>query len=140
MVTLAALFLAGQGGEADLVVFSATVSDEDAMQRSADFYTSMARANVAFSRAKKCLVVVVSQAFLHHTPAAHRNYAELALWRQLRSLCVEHGEVLFATEECRVYGATQLVGVDGPVRVLPPARANEPAGAAAVAGAGVARR
>ncbi|KAG2499040.1 hypothetical protein HYH03_003225 [Edaphochlamys debaryana] len=80
-----------QGGEADTVIFSATVSDVSALERCADFYSSIQRANVAFSRARRRLVVVASRALLGHLPEAHAHYAGLALWRQLGLMCVERG-------------------------------------------------
>ncbi|GLC37753.1 hypothetical protein PLESTB_001473300 [Pleodorina starrii] len=86
-----------QGGEAETVIFCATASDAAALERAEEFYSSVCRANVAFSRARRRLIVVASRAFLTHLPAAYGRYAGLVLWRQLRCMCEVRGTHLGET-------------------------------------------
>ncbi len=76
-----------QGGERDTILVSATVSDPAAIHARAEFELSVQRANVAFSRAKRRLIVVVSETLLCHIPAEIELYAAAVLWKSLRSLC-----------------------------------------------------
>jgi hypothetical protein len=80
-----------QGSEAETVIYAATASDSAALERSEDFYSSICRANVAFSRTRRRLIVVASRAFLTHLPTSYSRYEGLLLWRQLRSMTEERG-------------------------------------------------
>ncbi|MDW8209061.1 MAG: AAA domain-containing protein [Chloroherpetonaceae bacterium] len=77
-----------QGGERDTIIVSATVSDPTAITARADFVLSPQRANVAFSRAKKRLIVVASEALLSSIPPEFDQYSAALLWKSLRALCV----------------------------------------------------
>lgn len=57
-----------QGGERDLVIVSLTASDPDAMHRDADFFFSPNRLNVALTRARRKLIVLMSEALLDAYP------------------------------------------------------------------------
>ncbi|GLI64425.1 hypothetical protein VaNZ11_007636 [Volvox africanus] len=85
-----------QGGEAEIVIFSATASDAATLERSEEFYSSVCRANVAFSRARQRLIVVASRAFLEQLPTSYSRYSGLMLWRQLRAICQDRGAYLGA--------------------------------------------
>ena len=86
-----------QGGERETIVVSATASDPAAITARAEFLLGLNRANVAFSRAQKRLIVVCSERLLSHIPAQTEHYAEAMLWKSLRAVCSERvGE---ATED-----------------------------------------
>jgi superfamily I DNA and/or RNA helicase len=76
-----------QGGEQDTVVVAGTESDPYAIGAAADFILNLNRANVAFSRAKRKLVVVVAQTLLDHVPPDLEAYHSAVLWKTLRNLC-----------------------------------------------------
>jgi hypothetical protein len=76
-----------QGGEQDTVIVTGTESDPYAIGAAADFILNLNRANVAFSRAKRKLVVVVAQSLLDHVPPELESYKSAVLWKALRSLC-----------------------------------------------------
>jgi hypothetical protein len=76
-----------QGGERDTILVSATCSDPAAIQARADFLLSLNRANVAFSRAKKRLIVICAETLLSHIPPEIEHYQAAMLWKSLRSLC-----------------------------------------------------
>lgn len=74
-----------QGGERDVVILSLTASDPEAMRRDADFFFSPNRLNVSLTRARRKLIVLMSDALLDawpDSPAASYG-AELLrrIWR-----------------------------------------------------------
>jgi hypothetical protein len=76
-----------QGGECDNILVSGTVSDPSAIAATPDFYLSLNRANVAFSRTKKRLVVICSSTLLDHIPPDQDDYENALLWKTLRETC-----------------------------------------------------
>jgi AAA domain len=76
-----------QGGERDNVIVSATASNPSAIGKNVEFILSLNRSNVAFSRVKKCLIVVCSKTLLDYIPTELENYEEAILWKALRSEC-----------------------------------------------------
>ena len=76
-----------QGGEREIVIVSATASDPAAITARAEFLLGLNRANVAFSRAQKRLIVVCSTGLLSHIPPNTDHYAESMLWKALRAVC-----------------------------------------------------
>jgi AAA domain len=78
-----------QGGERDNVIVSATASNPSAISKNVEFILSLNRSNVAFSRAKKRLIIVCSKTLLDYIPTELENYEEAILWKTLRSQCSE---------------------------------------------------
>lgn len=78
-----------QGGERETILVSATCSDPAAIQARADFLLSLNRANVAFSRAKRRLIVVCADSLLEFVPPELEHYQAALLWKTLRSGCSE---------------------------------------------------
>jgi hypothetical protein len=78
-----------QGGERDNVIVSATASNPSAISKNVEFILSLNRSNVAFSRAKKRLIIVCSKTLLNYIPTELENYEEAILWKTLRSQCSE---------------------------------------------------
>lgn len=76
-----------QGGEQDTVIVAGTESDPYAIGAASDFILNLNRANVAFSRAKKKLVVVVARTLLDHIPPELESYHSASLWKTLRGMC-----------------------------------------------------
>jgi superfamily I DNA and/or RNA helicase len=76
-----------QGGERPTVIVSACASDPNAISSRADFLLNLNRANVAFSRPKERLIVVVSRALLEHIPEQLDVYESSLLWKSLRGVC-----------------------------------------------------
>lgn len=66
-----------QGQEADIVVYSACVSDAAALAKAGDFYANLRRANVAFTRTRQRLIVVASRSMLAHAPSAMDQYNQV---------------------------------------------------------------
>jgi superfamily I DNA and/or RNA helicase len=77
-----------QGGERDLILVSATVSDLAYAQSESDFLLEPRRLTVAVSRPKHKLIVLASQALFTLMPADLDDYERGALWKQLRHACV----------------------------------------------------
>jgi hypothetical protein len=77
-----------QGGERDLMIVSATVSDLAYAQSESDFLLEPRRLTVAVSRPKRKLIVLASQALFTLMPADLDEYERGALWKQLRHACV----------------------------------------------------
>ncbi|MBD2628964.1 AAA family ATPase [Anabaena variabilis FACHB-164] len=84
-----------QGGERDNVIVSATASNQSAISKNVEFILSLNRSNVAFSRAKKRLIIVCSKTLLDYIPTELENYEEAILWKTLRSQC---SELIFAEQ------------------------------------------
>lgn len=95
-----------QGAEQKTIIVSAAMSDPSAIAGNAEFILELNRANVAFSRTKKRLIVVCAESLLTHMPVEADQYAETLLWKALR-------------QECTQLVATETVG-STTVRVLTP--------------------
>jgi superfamily I DNA and/or RNA helicase len=76
-----------QGGERDLILVSATVSDLAYAQSESDFLLEPRRLTVAVSRPKRKLIVLASQALFTLMPADLDEYERGALWKHLRHAC-----------------------------------------------------
>jgi hypothetical protein len=76
-----------QGGEAETVIVSATASEPSAVINAEEFLLSVNRANVAFSRATKRLIVIVSETVLNYVSADLEVYEAALLWKELRRTC-----------------------------------------------------
>jgi len=82
-----------QGGERKVIFYSASASDPDAITGLQEFLLDVNRTNVAFSRAKEKLVVVVAETLLYYIPPEQEAYEDAVLWKELRRLCdLEVGE------------------------------------------------
>src|SRR5205823_1934759 len=78
-----------QGGEKDVVIVSATASDPAAIGARVELILNLNRANVAFSRARRRLIVVCSETLLSYMPAEVEHYTAAVHWKSLRSLCCD---------------------------------------------------
>jgi hypothetical protein len=76
-----------QGGERRVIIYSAAVSSPSALMDLQEFILDVTRTNVAFSRAKEKLIVVVSQSVLDYVPVEEEQYEDAVLWKALRSIC-----------------------------------------------------
>jgi hypothetical protein len=76
-----------QGGERELIIVSATVSDLAYAQSESDFLLEPRRLTVAVSRPKRKLIVLASQALCTLIPADLDDYERGALWKHLRHGC-----------------------------------------------------
>jgi superfamily I DNA and/or RNA helicase len=76
-----------QGGERDLIIVSATVSDLAYAQSESDFLLEPRRLTVAVSRPRRKLIVLASQALFTLMPADLDDYKRGALWKHLRHAC-----------------------------------------------------
>jgi hypothetical protein len=76
-----------QGGERDLIIVSATVSDRDFARAESGFLLEPRRLTVAVSRPRRKLVVVSSRAVFDLIPADLDEYERGALWKHLRHEC-----------------------------------------------------
>lgn len=72
-----------QGGERDLMIINATVSDPDYVAAESEFLLDLNRLNVAMSRMKKKLVVIASDAIFDYVPSDVDNYNKSLLWKGL---------------------------------------------------------
>jgi uncharacterized protein len=70
-----------QGGEADFIIISSTVSDPDYMRTESEFLLNFNRINVAISRMKKKLVIVASRSIFEFMPQNASDYDKALLWR-----------------------------------------------------------
>ncbi len=70
-----------QGGEADFIIISSTVSDPDYVRTESDFLLNLNRINVAISRMKKKLVIVASRSIFEFMPQDAKDYDKALLWR-----------------------------------------------------------
>lgn len=77
-----------QGDERDVVIFSACASGTENLMTHGGFVMELQRTNVAFSRAKKQLIVIGSQSLLDYIPSGFQEYQAALLWKNLRTLCV----------------------------------------------------
>jgi superfamily I DNA and/or RNA helicase len=70
-----------QGGEADFVIISSTVSAPDYIRSESDFLLNLNRINVAISRMKKKLVIIASRSIFEFMPQDAKDYDKALLWR-----------------------------------------------------------
>jgi uncharacterized protein len=70
-----------QGGEADLIIISSTVSDPDYVRSESDFLLNLNRINVAISRMKKKIIIVASRSIFEFMPQDAKDYDKALLWR-----------------------------------------------------------
>jgi len=70
-----------QGGEADFIIISSTVSDPDYVRSESDFLLNLNRINVAISRMKKKLVIIASRSIFEFMPPDAKDYDKALLWR-----------------------------------------------------------
>jgi uncharacterized protein len=78
-----------QGGERDLIIVSATVSDPDYIRREAEFILSPERLNVAMSRMKKKLVLVVPRSLINVIPSDKEQYKSARKWKRMYEIITE---------------------------------------------------
>jgi hypothetical protein len=76
-----------QGGERELIVVSATVSDREYAQRESSFLLDPRRLTVAVSRPKRKLIVIASRAIFDIIPGDLDEYERGALWKQMLREC-----------------------------------------------------
>ena len=79
-----------QGGERDLVIVSATVSDREFAESESDFLLEPRRLTVAVSRPRRKLVVVASRAVFDLIPQDLDAYERGSLWKRLRRESAAH--------------------------------------------------
>jgi uncharacterized protein len=72
-----------QGGQEDLMIVSATVSDPRYIDSENEFLLEQNRANVSFTRHKNKLVVVAPKTLFSHIPDEPEIYDESELWKSL---------------------------------------------------------
>jgi uncharacterized protein len=70
-----------QGGEADFIIISSTVSDPDYVRSESDFLLNLNRINVAISRMKKKIVIIASRSIFEFMPQDAKDYDKALLWR-----------------------------------------------------------
>ncbi|MGE5533657.1 MAG: AAA domain-containing protein, partial [Bacillota bacterium] len=70
-----------QGGEADCIIISSTVSDPDYVRSESDFLLNLNRINVAISRMKKKLIIIASRSIFEFMPQDAKDYDKALLWR-----------------------------------------------------------
>jgi hypothetical protein len=70
-----------QGGEADFIIISSTVSDPDYVRSESDFLLNVNRINVAISRMKKKILIVASRSIFEFMPQDAKDYEKAVLWR-----------------------------------------------------------
>jgi len=73
-----------QGGERDLIIVSATVSDREYAAAESDFLLEPRRFTVAISRHKRKVIVVASRAVFDILPTDLDAYERGSLWKHLR--------------------------------------------------------
>lgn len=76
-----------QGGEAEVVFFSATASDPSVVSSLEGFLLDVHRANVAFSRNKERLIVIAAESLVNHVSSNIDVYDSAVLWKTMRSDC-----------------------------------------------------
>jgi hypothetical protein len=72
-----------QGGQRDVMLLSATVSDPDYLNAEADFILNLNRLNVALSRMKKKLIVIAPQTLFNILPHDVEGYENSTIWKGL---------------------------------------------------------
>jgi hypothetical protein len=76
-----------QGGERELVIVSATVSDREFARTESDFLLEPRRLTVAISRPKRKLIIISSRAVFDLIPGDLDQYERGSLWKYLRHEC-----------------------------------------------------
>lgn len=86
-----------QGGERDVIIVSATVSDPDYALAESEFLLGVQRLNVAISRARKKLIVIAGASLFRLLPADVEIFRQASLWKLLRfgehDALLWHGQV-----------------------------------------------
>lgn len=72
-----------QGGERDSIFVSTTVSSENALEAEDEFILNPNRINVAMSRMKKKLVIIVGERLFDLIPDNIDTYEDAAIWKKL---------------------------------------------------------
>lgn len=72
-----------QGGERDVIMVSSTVSDPSFIRKEDDFLLNPNRINVAISRMKKKLIVIVPESVFNHIPDKTEVYNDSIIWNGL---------------------------------------------------------
>jgi len=72
-----------QGGERDVIIVSATVSDPDYALAEAGFLLNLNRLNVALSRPRKKLIVVASRAVVNLLTSDLEIFDQAVIWKRL---------------------------------------------------------
>lgn len=72
-----------QGGEQDLMVVSATVSDPQYISKESDFLLSQNRINVSLTRHREKLVIVAPETLLGYIPTDPDLYDETLIWKEI---------------------------------------------------------
>ncbi len=75
-----------QGGEADFIIISCTVSDPDYVRSESDFLLNLNRINVAISRMKKKIVIIASKSIFEFMPQDAKDYDKALLWRGIAQI------------------------------------------------------
>lgn len=78
-----------QGGEKDMIMVSATVSDPAFIRKEDDFLLNPNRVNVAISRMKNKLIVIVPDSVFEHIPADVDVYDKSVIWNGLYNAVVD---------------------------------------------------
>ena len=78
-----------QGGERELILVSATVSDREYAQSESEFLLEPRRLTVAVSRPRRKLIVVAARAVFGLIAADVDEYERGALWKHLRRECAQ---------------------------------------------------
>ncbi len=79
-----------QGGERDVIIVACTASDPDYVRAEAEFLLDPQRLNVALSRARKKLIVVVATTVFGALPTDLPIFERALLWKQLQSYAAAH--------------------------------------------------
>lgn len=78
-----------QGGERDLIMVSSTVSDPSFIRKEDDFLLNPNRINVAISRMKKKLIIVVPDSVFEHIPDDIDVYDKSMIWNGLYDFVID---------------------------------------------------
>lgn len=81
-----------QGGEEDIIIVSACVSDPDYIRREAGFILSPNRLNVAMSRARKKLILVVPRTLIEFVPSDSDEYEKARIWKKMQRIIQDEAE------------------------------------------------
>lgn len=89
-----------QGGERDVIIVSATVSDPDYVLAEADFLLNLNRLNVALSRPRKKLIVVASRSVIELLTSDLEVFENAMIWKRLYYQYAS--DLLWQGEQCGV--------------------------------------
>jgi hypothetical protein len=78
-----------QGGERELIIVSATVSDRDFAEAESQFLLEPRRLTVAVSRPKKKLILLAARTVFEIIPSDLDEYERGSLWKKLRRECAQ---------------------------------------------------